>query len=159
MKKWRVESDIEGVGGTIEAARYTSVEVEGNLGIGFYVDDSENMAVWFSGPRVLELLESDDERPSKANGSGARKPRSSTFDANAAIAKSGDIEYTPEQVKALLLEKIGETPRKRIAGEMDVNASHLGQALNGQIRASAKMIKWAGLEPIDRRHTRTAVSE
>jgi hypothetical protein len=150
--KWRVESDA-GVGATVEAERWACVDIDGQTGVGFYKDaDSDKLAAWFSGPRMLECIESEaaasGRAPWKANGSGKGRP---AFDPNAPIARDGDREYTPDEVKALLLEKIGDTPRKRVAGEMEVNASHLGQALNGQIRASAKMIKWAGLEPIDRR--------
>jgi hypothetical protein len=149
--KWRVESD-EGVGATLEAARWACVEVGDATGIGFYKEGSDKMFAWFSGPRLLELIEG---APAARKGNGAARPEGAArrvIDPDSPIARAADnTEYTDKQVQELLIQKIGGRPRKDVALEIDVDAGMLGQVLKGKRRASAKMIRWCGFEPIDRR--------
>jgi hypothetical protein len=146
--KWSIEGD-GGTIATVTAERWEQNEVSGRMGMAFYDHENELIA-WFSGPRAFTRLD-DEEAEAAPRTHSRRAPRAPAPELdNSPIASDGEAQLSPAEVCALMKEKIGDRPRKQVAGEISVNPSHLGQVLGGHTRASAKMIAWLGLQPLNR---------
>jgi hypothetical protein len=163
MPKWNVESE----GGkqiSVSADRCEFVEAGGEQGIAFYSGEEEAMEVWIRGPRsftrVAEEKETggESERPATTSRRSGRRGGGRVRVAptpESPLATDGSRTFSREEVRELFRDRIGDRKKKEIAREIDIGIASVFAMLAGNQRCNARVIKWLGLQEIERSEART----